>query len=61
MCSTGTQPVDRVQATVAVLDDINAECLKYHDDINKFQFADIETEEINKEALRAIQETLDDR
>ncbi len=32
----------------------------HHDDINKFQFADIAPEEINNEGLKAVQETLDD-
>jgi hypothetical protein len=53
--------LDRAQATVTVLDNINAECLEYHDDvISKFQFADIAPEEINNEALKAVQETLDE-
>ena len=44
-----------------MLDNINAECLDYRDDmIGKFQFADIAPEEINSEALKAVQETLDD-
>ena len=53
--------LDRAQTTVTVLDNINAECLEYHDDvISKFQFADIAPEEINNEALKAVQETLDE-
>jgi hypothetical protein len=54
------QTLDRTQATITVLDNINAECLEYQDDINKFQFAHIAPEEINSEALKAVQETLDD-
>ena len=54
------QTLDRAQATITVLDNINAECLEYHDDINKFQFAHIAPEEINNEALKEVQETLDD-
>ncbi len=52
--------LDRAEATITVLDSINAECLEYHDDINKFQFAHIGPEEINSEALAAVQETIDD-
>ena len=52
--------LDRAEATITVLDSINAECLEYHDDISKFQFAHIAPEEINSEALTAVQETLDD-
>ncbi len=32
--------LDRAEVTITVLDKINAECLKYYDEINKFQFAD---------------------
>jgi len=52
--------LDRAHATITVLDSINAECLEYHDNINKFQFAHIAPEEVNSEALKAVQETLDD-
>jgi hypothetical protein len=55
------QTLDRAQATITVLDNINAECLEYRDDmIGKFQFADIAHERINSEALKAVQEILDD-
>jgi hypothetical protein len=51
--------LDRAQATVTVLEDINTECFQYDDDINAFQLADITSREMKMEALKACEETLD--
>jgi hypothetical protein len=51
--------LDRARATVTVLEDINIECFQYDDDINAFQLADITSREMDMEALKACEETLD--
>jgi hypothetical protein len=51
--------LDRAQATVTVLEYINTECFQYDNDINAFQLADITSREMDMEALKACEETLD--
>jgi hypothetical protein len=51
--------LDRAQATVTALEDINTECFQYDDDISTFQLADITSREIDMMALKACEETLD--